>query len=80
MASSIPNRLLLRGDVVRRRIAEENLTVGEMAEEVGVTRVTLSRWLAGRSAPTARARRRLMASPLFESLGFYDLFCEEQAA
>jgi transcriptional regulator with XRE-family HTH domain len=78
MANSSTNRLLLRGDVVRRRIAEENLTVAEVAEEIGVARVTVSRWLAGRTTPTARARRRLMASPIFEALSFHDLFKQVQ--
>lgn len=79
MSRSKP-RVIVRADVMRRVITEQNLTEAEAAEQIGIDRVTLSRWLRGRASPTARARRRVLASPLFAPLTYRDLFVTEVAA
>ena len=69
----------LNSHVVRRLAAEANMTIGELAASVGVTRSHLSRLINGHGSPGAGIRRKLMAAPPFRGQAFDALFVEIQA-
>ena len=55
MASSSVDPALLRfdlGDRLRRSLRITDIGVAEIAEELGVSRVTVSKWLNGRAEPS----------------------------
>ncbi len=66
----------LNGRIVRHLAAQANMTIGELATSVGVTRSHLSRLVCGHCSPTASTRRKLMASPPLRGRPFGDLFEE----
>lgn len=69
----------LKAARIRRAIARANLPLSEAADQIGISRVTLTRLLNGHGSATPVTRRKLLSAPIFRGLDFDDLF-EEIAA
>ena len=67
---------MLNERLIRRRAAERNLYIVEVADSVGVARAHFSRLLTGHERPSPLTRRKLLGAPLFNDLGFDELFQE----
>lgn len=67
---------LLNESLIRRRAAERNLFLVEVADQAGVARAHFSRLLTGHERPSPLTRRKLLGAPLFSDFCFDDLFIE----
>lgn len=72
-------KYVLNASRVLQHLGEANLTQKEAAEGSGFNAAHFHKLIAGHYSPTAKSRRRLMASEVFRGLSFSDLFEQVQA-
>jgi hypothetical protein len=70
----------LNASLIRSRAARACMYLYEVADQAGLARAHFCRLLGGYEYPSPITRRRLLTVPLFEGLGFDDLFVEVQRA